>query len=476
MLQRGGLLVSGVVYAGIVPRLMGPEAYGRFDLMFSVSVWFFLAGNLGLTQALSRFLPERDAAGDLDGVRAIVGSVLATRLLTGLASAVLYFAGMAAFLPEMPAMGLAALAVAIVVGAAVEPVYALQLGLNRASRWGLSFVVRRWVYLLAIPLGYRAAGLAGAALGVVATELLVLAVGLRVSRSVLSVSHLVLDGAILVPMLRFGAVVFAGGMILATFQLGGEAMVRAVTGDYGEVGFFGLTMGIYLAGEAGILQLGTAFTPFLTRLAIAGRRDELGRWVERLMRGLTVLAMPVVFATLLLGDRVVPVVFGAAFAPAAPNLLPLSVSLVAVVPGAIAGVLGLALTRPGLMLTAAVVRLAVFWGAGFFLVRAHGSLGGSVAVLAGTLGYSAALVLQTQLLQRYELARWGLAVGLALPVVALAWCKGSPARDVALFVVGTGAYYGFLFALRVVTWGEIRATMSAVAGGGSSDARVPPVS
>ncbi|MFH0907219.1 MAG: lipopolysaccharide biosynthesis protein [bacterium] len=464
MVQRTSLVASGILYAAIVPRLMGPETYGRYAVMMSLSVWFYLMGELGLTQSLARFLPERAALKDEDGIKSILGSVLALRLTTGLVSALAYFACMSWFLDDMHLKTLAVVAAAVFVGAAGELSFSVHLGLNRAARWGISFVIRRWAYLLAIPLGYRLGGLTGAASGAVATELLVMTIGYATSREHFSFAHLRVRAAVLKPILRFGVILFAGNMILSTFRLSGEALVRLANGDYEQVGFFGLSMSIFIAAESGIVQLGMAFTPLFTSLALAGDREALSIWVERLMRGLTVLVLPVVFGALLLADHLVPLLFGAAFRPAAPNMLPLTMTLAVLIPGTIAGALGLALTRPGVTLIASAVRLAGFWGAGFFLVRAHGSLGGCLAALGATIGYSAAMILLTRRLQPYTLRRWALAILVATPVAPLAWCKGSRGHDIILFLAGTAAYGGLVFATRVISWSEIRSTFAAVSG------------
>src|SRR5687768_6821877 len=40
--QRGFHVVAGVIFAMFVPRLMGPDTFGRYALVTSVSLWFAL--------------------------------------------------------------------------------------------------------------------------------------------------------------------------------------------------------------------------------------------------------------------------------------------------------------------------------------------------------------------------------------------------------------------------------------------------
>ena len=51
LLQRGAQTVGGVGFALLVPRLMGPEQYGRYALVTSVAFWLALVSGLGLVNA-----------------------------------------------------------------------------------------------------------------------------------------------------------------------------------------------------------------------------------------------------------------------------------------------------------------------------------------------------------------------------------------------------------------------------------------
>ena len=42
LVQRGLHAASGFAFALVVPRLMGPDIYGRYSLLASLSIWFLL--------------------------------------------------------------------------------------------------------------------------------------------------------------------------------------------------------------------------------------------------------------------------------------------------------------------------------------------------------------------------------------------------------------------------------------------------
>ncbi len=46
--QRGLFILGNLVFAALIPRLMGPENFGRYTLIISLSIWFGLFSNMGL--------------------------------------------------------------------------------------------------------------------------------------------------------------------------------------------------------------------------------------------------------------------------------------------------------------------------------------------------------------------------------------------------------------------------------------------
>jgi O-antigen/teichoic acid export membrane protein len=56
--QRGLHIVASLLLAVLVPRIMGPSNYGRYVLITSLSLWFLVLTDLGLTQVMGRYIPQ----------------------------------------------------------------------------------------------------------------------------------------------------------------------------------------------------------------------------------------------------------------------------------------------------------------------------------------------------------------------------------------------------------------------------------
>ena len=67
MVQRGSQIAGAVLFALIVPRWMGPDEFGRYALVTSISMSFALLSSMGavsmMTRAVPGFVLRQDLAG-----------------------------------------------------------------------------------------------------------------------------------------------------------------------------------------------------------------------------------------------------------------------------------------------------------------------------------------------------------------------------------------------------------------------------
>jgi O-antigen/teichoic acid export membrane protein len=264
--QRGVTLLAGLLFAVLIPRLMGPNLFGQYALVTSLSMGFALVSSLGFTQVIGRFVPQFTLQQDGAGLRAFFGNLLVARLTSGALAVVLYLSVTTLWLGDLDRWILVLVAGSVLVRAAANLVFALFLGLNQVGRWGMADVVRRWTLLVSLLSGFYLGGFRGACLGYLITELIVLSLGGWWARLYLSWADLRLDARHLMPYLRFGLMFSASDLLVIAFQRSGEALVRAVSGDYVQVGYFGVAYGGYLAVAFIIPQVCLAFAPLLITL------------------------------------------------------------------------------------------------------------------------------------------------------------------------------------------------------------------
>jgi O-antigen/teichoic acid export membrane protein len=456
--QQGLDALRALVFAAFVPRLLGPEDFGRFALLIATAEWFALVSGLGTAQLMGRFVPVMVRQDDRATARRLLGNVLAVRMLTGAAAGLVFAVLTRLWLRELPVALVAPFAAAVVLRSAANVPFAFLLGLNQAARWGAGEAARRWSSMLLVVAGTLALGLNGACLGVALAEVAVLALGVWWMRSHLSFADLRLEPKFVAPYVRYGLVFFGSTLLVALSNRGGEALIRATAGDYAQVGYFGLASAAYLTGAQGIWLVLMSFLPLLSLLRAEGSLAALGQWADRLLRFVTAAGVVICFAALLLGAEVVTLLAGPAFQPAAGLLVPAGIAVLAYGVAGVGRLLALTLDRPGVALAAGAAQAATMVGLGIPLAARWGAAGVALAMAAATTVQAVVSLSSVRSQVRLRLGPSAAVAALGvvfLPLAALP-VDGLLAR-MAVFVVFLAGYAVAVRTARLVTAGELRA-------------------
>ena len=190
-------------------------------------------------------------------------------------------------------------------------------------------------------------------------------------------------------------------------------------------------------------------------LQAQGKTEIVRQWIERLINGLTVGGMFVVFGVLFLGNNLVPLILGAAYLPVAANLFPLSLTLWAQVLSSVAILLTLVYNTPKTAVMSAFIRLAALWIFGPFLIAKWGSLGGCFAVLLASAIYASYLTWRMKGMITYSLRKWTSIIALGFIFLPLLWLRSSWSINVLLYAVFIIGYCIILILLRIITLSEV---------------------
>jgi O-antigen/teichoic acid export membrane protein len=269
------------------------------------------------------------------------------------------------------------------------------------------------------------------------------------------------DVRYLAPYLRFGSIFLIFNLLSAAFQSSGEVLVRLFYPDYGQVAYFGLANNVYLTLGLAIPQFTIAFAPLLIALQTQGKTESVRQWIERLINGLTMGGMFVVYGVLLLGKDLVPLVLGAAYQPVAVNLLPFSLTIWAQALSSVAILLTLVYNTPKTAVISAAIRLAALWISGPFLISGWGSLGGCFAVLLASAIHTAYLTWRMKGVTAFSLRKWASIIALGFIFLPLVWLQSSWRINALLYAVFVVGYCAVLHLLRFVTFSEVIALSRA---------------
>ena len=459
--QRGFHILGSLLFAVLVPRLMGPNDYGRYALITSLSFWFMMLSDLGFPQIMGRYTPLFILQGEKEKLQKFFTNILTVSLVSGALVGCLYLVFTSLCLPDLDLFLFITMAATIVVRAAAHPFFTLFLGLNQAARWGMSEIFRHGFIIVSVIIGFYLRGLQGACLGLFLTEIVVLSIGIWWGKSYFSLKDLRLDLHYLIPYLRFGFMFFAFNLLASAFQRSGEVLVRFFYPDYVQVAYFGLAFDVSQRVSAFIPQLTLAFAPLMIILLAQGKTNVLKQWIEQLINWLTVGGVFVFFGVLLLGNDLVPLVLGAAYQPVSTNLWPLSMVFWVQALSNAAILLTLVYNRPKIAIVAAGIRLVALLVFGPLLIVKWGSLGGCLAVLGASVIYTGYFTWKMQGVMGYSLKKWASAIALGLPFLSLLWFQSSWSVNVALYGIFVIGYCTLLLLLRFITLSEVVAVWRA---------------
>jgi O-antigen/teichoic acid export membrane protein len=226
MAGKAAELVTLLVLATVVPRVLGPSDYGRFAVPLTVVTVGTLALTLGGPTTVARFVPVAPPEQRVALARRLGGELARARIahlvVLGVVVTALVLWDPARFPPSLTGLTFVALVVNVVATLALQ----VGLGLGRTGVWSARYAVHNAVLTVGVLALYEIGGVTGAGAALVLAALGALAIGLHVLRPAIGVptEHVTLpEGA-----LRFGALQSAGAALVQLAQRGGVVAVAVL--------------------------------------------------------------------------------------------------------------------------------------------------------------------------------------------------------------------------------------------------------
>lgn len=400
-------MVTLVLLATVVPRVLGPADYGRFSVPLTIVTIGSLALTLGGPTLMARFVPAAPPE-----TRVALARSIGARLARGRGSQVGVIAALAlaavAWSPDrVPPLETALVVAALAVNVATSLALQVTLGLGRTGAWSTRYPLQNGVLVACVLALHPVAGVPGTVVAI----LLAAVAGLALAACV--AGPVVLDRRPRVPVppraIRFGALQAAGAALVQFSHRGGVLAVALLAGSADETGYAALAVGIALGVTYAVLQ---AFTVTLPHLATtdpygagadpvdpaggagpasvggeAGEASEVGEAGEAVLRrlawGLLTALLAGTAAVAVLLPTLVPAVFGDDYDGAVTAFAP-ALALVVLAPLSSLSVQAAALRlRPEAALAGGIASTAGFVVGAAAMVPPWGAAGGTAAALCG---------------------------------------------------------------------------------------------
>lgn len=443
----------------LLPRALGPEAFGAVSFAEAVAATAFVLVGLGADTYIRQHVPVRPAHAN-----EFVGGVLLVRVALGL----LVVGGVGGLMVALDRPAEVQVLVYLYCGghlaASVNGSFAALLH-ARGTVGGLSAsnVVGKLVWAAGV-LGGLATGHALAAIGAafLASEVLKLVLQLRLARRHLGLTFRadpLVTRAVLVASLPF----YANAVASSAATRIDVPILAAMIPDAREIGWYGAAWNLSSLALLVAPVIGWVVVPLLAR-AHARSPEALATALARALEAVLVLGIPASLFLALGAEQWVAIMYGEAFAPAVPALRLLApvfvFTYVACVSGACLGVLGRGWTATAVNVVGLVVNpILNLWlvPAGERLLARDGGAGAGAAVASMASEALVAVLLTAFLAGRAFDARAARVVGRTLAV-----CAAVVALHLALEPLGPArlaidaiAYLLLAVALRAVRAQEI---------------------
>jgi O-antigen/teichoic acid export membrane protein len=371
-------MVTVLLVATLVPRSLGPEAYGRFAVPLTIVTLGSLAMSLGGPTLLARYVPAAPAPERLALARAIGARLARGRALQMATVATLATISCLVAPERLPATDTAIVMLALALGVAAGVALQVPLGLGRTGPWALRYPIQNTVLIVAVLLLHRSTAVDG---GLVA---ILLATLVTAGFAAVVLWPIVRAPAARVPIpdgaLRFGALHATGAALLQVVHRGGVVLVALLAGASAEAGYTALATGLGLAVTYAVLQ---AFTVALPHLAADATTDGAEPALHRLATVLLAVLLPATLVVAIGVERLVPLVFGDGYGGAVAAFGPVLAVVVLAPLGSLLVQAAALRLQPEVALANGLAAAAAFVIVGLATIPAWGAVGGTLAALAG---------------------------------------------------------------------------------------------
>ena len=445
--------VIGFFMLAVIARRLGPQDVGSYAFALTLVGYFAIPANFGITA-----LATRELARDHDRVRPLLGEIMALQ-------------GVLCVVPYALLVALAPLLAADETSEQLIPIVGLTFTLEAASLGFVLYGFQRFGIM-------AAARVAGALAFAVPTYLLVHEgdttelgwihlLGVAATTVITAVAVLRLAGS---PQLRVGARVlvrrFRAGVplgvaaVMISIYYTIDALLLGYMRGVEEVGQYAVAYRIPLAILAFAALWGSVLFPHFSALAERSRdevREQIGFFASLAL----VASLPMLAGSLVVGEQLIPGLFGVEFAPAGTPFIVLMFAA-ALVPFSINwGTSTVALGDERHQAYAVTLGAVVNFVANLIVIPEYGMTGAAVTTVAAEVVVFAYLIWRIKVLVGHpplDLDRIGRAV-LATAVMVLvlellvpeAWTAGSK------IVIGIVAFMVCALPLRIVQPAEVRA-------------------
>lgn len=441
----------------LVPRMMGPETYGKYALLLSIVTVADSLNYLGVGEIFGRFVPEFQVRGDSEGIARLSSGFLALKaLLSLITSALLFVVLHAAYGSRFPIPYLLLTAAVVLVRDWQSIPYALLFGLNELTRYTLPDPIRRVISLVLITILFHLFGLIGALVSALLVEGILTALVVLWTRRFFRLGSFKIRFSYLWPYLKFGLMFYVSWALFNVWLRLGNSLIESITQDSVQVAIFDVSNQIFLILTAFTLAVTSSLIPIFTTLLLTHREDRLVRWCALVMKYIAIVWGMVLLGYVLVGHDLILWLIGQDYRGVFINGVLLILAVLPMATAQLGAALAVVYQQPQKYTASLAAAMGSFIVSSLALVPKYASVGASAATLISC-GVIAALICSVFRGQLGSSLVGGVkAIALCAVFAPALWLKGGAAVNLLLATLFLPAYVALLFAAGILSLHEVR--------------------
>lgn len=451
-----------LLFVLIIPRMMGPELYGKYAFMTSLLVILSMFTGLGTVEIFGRFIPEFVSKNKTRKIHKLFFSTLFLKIIVTTIVSTIFFLTFYFFTPEgYDITFFLIIAVALFIYEIDRTLYSFLFGLNEIGKFTSRDLLRRLFSLVFVIFMFKYFGLLGAILAILMNELALLFFAIFWSRKYLHFENF--DFSFLKPYLKFGLMFFLSSTLLIFLQRSGNTLIQFISQNPKEVAFFDIANQIFLINSMFIFFLFSAFIPVFTTLLIKNREDKINKWSSMILKNAGIICILVLNSILLVGSDLVNLIFGVEYEKVFINLIIIYFGIFPLLLAQIGTVFSIIYKEPRKYIIAISFAVITFLATSFLFIPKYASIGCSIATLCSSIVLGIAMYLQfTKNISSYALKNLLKIFFLGLISVPFIFLKADLITNLLLGILFIIIYSITLFKTKILNIKEIREIIEAI--------------
>jgi O-antigen/teichoic acid export membrane protein len=447
----------------LIPRVMGPEIYGKYALLISINAMAGSLVYLGVGEIFGRFIPEFAVRGEWATIRRLSSNIFYFKCVIDLLASVVLFSMLHyIYNDRFPNSYFILIVVILLVVDLGSIPYFLLFGLNKLAKYSLRDPFRRALSLILILILFHYYGLIGAIVATLVVESSLAILYFFWTRKYFRIEGFGFDLSLLKPYLKFGFIFYISIGVLNVWQRLGNSLIEYMTRSSREVALFDIPNQIFLTVLNFIPVITVYFVPVFTELLLAGKEGKLINWSILIMKYTGILCMIIFLGFILTGPDLIPIIIGSKYKEIFPNGVVLLSSIFPMNFAQLGVVFSIVYKEPGKYLRALCFAFSAFLVVSILLIPKYASMGCSIATFISCMVLAVVLFVYFREKLFPCVADGFKIIALGLIFVPFLFLKGNLITNLFLAVCSVLAYILLLFASRVLNLGEIKVLFRAI--------------